>query len=195
MPKQMEMEEEFSRIFPVRKIPASGLDATLTATPEECAALAERLGILACERLSAQLRLTASDADGRRVTATGRLTARTVQACVVSLEPVPQEIDEEVSLLFLDESLIGSEATQVFVDADPEDDVPFPITQGSLDAGAAIAESLALALDPYPRKAGAELPPETEETDGSEGRERPNPFAVLGALRASEGTDTDSNET
>lgn len=191
MPKQMEIEEEFSRIVAVRKIPATGLAMTLTATPEECAALADRLGILACEALSAEMRFTATDSDGRRVKAEGRLAARVVQACVVSLEPVPQEIDEEVSILFLDESLIGSEETQVFVDADPDDDVPFPIVDGSLDAGAALAECLALALEPYPRKDGVELPPEAPEPAETGEGARPNPFAALAALR----TEADGNET
>ncbi|WP_337995555.1 YceD family protein [Oleispirillum naphthae] len=195
MPKQTEIDEEFSRIVSVRKIPAAGLEVTLTATPEECAALAERLGILACETLSAELRLTAADSDGRRVKAEGRLAARAVQACVVSLEPVAQEIDEEISLLFLDESLIVREETQVFVDADPDDDVPFPIVDGSLDAGAAVAECLALVLDPYPRKAGAGLPPEPPEAAETGGEARRNPFAALAALRGAGDAEADGNET
>jgi len=191
MPKQAEIQEEFSRIVAVRKIPAAGLEMTLTATPEECEALAARLGILSCEALSAELRLTATDSDGRRVKAEGRLCARVAQACVITLEPVAEEIDEEISLLFLDESLIGGDETQVFVDAEADDDAPFPIADGSLDAGAAVAECLALALDPYPRKDGAELPPEAPEPAETGEGARPNPFAALAALR----TEADGNET
>ena len=190
----MTMKEEFSRVFHVRKLPPEALTVNLTATPEECAALAERLGILACESVSAELTLLASEG-GKRVTARGRLAARVTQACVVSLEPVPEAIDEPLELLFLDESLIEVGADEmVFSDDDLDDDepIPDPIVRGAFDVGAAISESLALALDPYPRREDAVFAaPEPEQAD----EPKRNPFAALKVLQGGQGDDTDGNET
>lgn len=189
----MTVKEEFSRVFQVRKIPAGGLTATLTATPEECADLARRMGILGCEALSAQLTFAQEDG-GRRVVATGRMAAKVVQACVVTLEPVAETIDEPLSLLFLDEALIEADAEVTITEDDlaNDDPVPDPIVRGHFDAGAAVAEHLALALDPYPRKAEAVFEPPT--VVDAEPPKR-NPFAALRVLQGGGDTDTNGNET
>lgn len=190
----MTVQEEFSRVFHVRKLPKDGQAVTLDASPEERAALAARLGILACESMHAELALLALD-DGRRVTARGILAARVTQACVVSLEPVPEEIEEPIELLFLDESLIEVGADEmVFTDDDLYDDepIPYPIVRGAFDVGAALSECLALALDPYPRREDAVF-----AAPGDEPAEPPkrNPFAALTILQGGQGPDTDGNET
>lgn len=189
----MTVQEEFSRVLQVRKIPTDGLSMTLVATPEECAALAARMGVLACQDVRAELSIAKSDRD-RRVDATGRLTAKVVQACVVSLEPVPETIDEPLELLFLDESLIPDVPDAEITVEDLLDDAPIPdpIVRGHFDVGAVIAEHLALALDPYPRRADAVF-----DAPGPPGDEpkRANPFAALRGLHGGEGADTDGNET
>ena len=43
------------------------------------------------------------------------------------------------------------------------EDPPDPIVDGRIDLGALAVEFLALALDPYPRKPGAEFTPPPEE--------------------------------
>lgn len=189
----MTVQEEFSRIFAVRKIPMDGQAVTLTATPEECAALAARMGILACESVRAELTMTKHDRD-RRVEARGRLTAKVVQACVVTLEPVPEAIDEPLDLLFLDEHLIEAEDEKEITEEDLLDDAPIPdpIVRGQFDVGAVISECLALALDPYPRRADAVF--DAPETPGDEPK-RPNPFAALRVLQGGGDADTDGNET
>ncbi len=189
----MTVQEEFSRVYQVRKIPAEGLAIALEATPEECAALAVRMGILSCESLAAELMLTVSDG-GRRVAGVGSLRAQVTQACIVSLEPVPETVDEPLELLFLDESLIDAEDEYVMSEEDlySDEPVPDPIVRGSFDVGAAISECLALALDPYPRRADAvfEAPDDPEPDEPKR-----NPFAALKALQGGEGSDTDGNET
>jgi uncharacterized metal-binding protein YceD (DUF177 family) len=189
----MTVQEEFSRIFQVRKIPTDGLTATLVATPEECVALARRMGVLACENVRAELTLAKSDQD-RRVDATGRLTANVVQACVVTLEPVSESIDEPLELLFLEESLIENVPDAEITVEDLLDDAPIPdpIVRGYFDIGAVIAEHLALALDPYPRRADAIFnAPETPDDEPK----RANPFAALRVLQGGGSVDTDGNET
>lgn len=189
----MTVQEEFSRVFAVRKIPDAGLAVSLVATPEELVALAERMGILACESVRADLTLRKSDRD-RRVDAVGRLTAKVTQACVVSLEPVPEAIDEPLNLLFLDESLIETDADKEITEEELLDDtpVPDPIVRGQIDVGAVVAECLALALDPYPRRADAVFDAPKVPDDEPV---RPNPFAALRVLQGGGDADTDGNET
>ena len=189
----MTIQEEFSRIFAVRKIPDDGLTVNLVATPEECTALAARMGILSCESVRADLALRKSDRD-RRVDAVGRLTAKVTQACVVSLEPVSEAIDEPLNLMFLEESLIEADGDKEITEEDLLDDtpVPDPIVRGQIDIGAVVAECLALALDPYPRRADAVLDaPKVADAEP----ERRNPFAALRVLQGGGGVDTDGNET
>lgn len=196
MPNVPQNKEEFSRIVAVRKIPANGLTMTVEATPEECAALTKRLGILSCEALAAEVRLTSVDS-GRRVKGKGRMTGRAIQACVVTLAPVVQDIDEPLDLLFLDEELFAEAAGMVELDVDPEEEeVPDPIVNGTFDLGAVVAENFALALDPYPRSEGADYAPAAEDEDEPESEAKPvNPFAILRVLQGGGGSKTGGNET
>jgi uncharacterized metal-binding protein YceD (DUF177 family) len=160
---------EFSRIVNLARLPPEGREERLEAKPAECAALARRFGILGVNRLAARLRLQPEP--GGLATVEGRLEAEVVQACVVTLEPVVQAMDEPVRLRILSPGEVPSE--------DPEAPDEIEAEGDSVDLGEAIAEQLALALDPYPRAPGAALPGE------GEGEEPPpsGPFAGLAALR------------
>jgi uncharacterized metal-binding protein YceD (DUF177 family) len=168
---------EFSRILPWGAVSRKEKREELEATGAERAALATRFGILEVNMLRASLRLRQEA--GGTVRVRGHLTADVVQACVVTLEPVPQHIEEPVDLRFLPEG------------AEPEEDPDGPdeIQTGgeALELGEAIAEQLSLALDPYPRVPGAKLELEPDEPEEEEAPEeepaRPNPFAKLAALK------------
>jgi len=168
---------EFSRVFRVDQIPAAGVEHDLTADEAERAALARRFGILAVDTLTARIRLKAI-AGGTMVRLHGSLSADVVQACVVTLEPVPAHIEEDFELTFGEaEAEDGGEIELSMDDSDPPD----PIVNGTVDVGEAVAEHLALALDPFPRKAGATVPASAQAELPAE--EKPNPFAVLAQLR------------
>jgi uncharacterized metal-binding protein YceD (DUF177 family) len=159
---------EFSRLVPLARIPEAGREETLRASPAECAALARRFVIEAVARLEANLLLRPEPGGG--VMVTGRLLADVVQACVVSLEPVAQTVDEAVTLRLLPPGEDPSD--------DPEGPDEIPIEGDAIDLGEAMAEQLALALDPYPRAPGAALP------GGDEAQGEPRgPFAGLASLR------------
>jgi uncharacterized metal-binding protein YceD (DUF177 family) len=167
---------EFSRTIPWGLVGRQEKREELEATKAERTALARRFGILEVAALHASLRLRQEA--GGVVRVRGRLTADVVQACVVTLDPVPQHIDEPVDLRFLPEG------------AEPEDDPEGPdeiLSEGGpMDLGEAIAEQLSLTLDPYPRVPGAQLPPdvlEEEDEPAEEAPQRPNPFAKLSALK------------
>jgi uncharacterized metal-binding protein YceD (DUF177 family) len=109
----------------------------------------------------------------------GRLSAEVEQACVVTLEPVVQRIEATLDLRILDEGVEPA-------DDDPDSPDEIESQGGLVDLGEAVAEQLALALDPYPRAEGATLPvlDDGAEPAAEDARPaRPNPFAGLAKLR------------
>ncbi len=157
------MTAELHRPMPADRVGAAGLEVTVEANEAECAALARRLrlpGVLALRCTFRLVRLAAGC-----VLAEGHLRAKVTQTCVVSLDDFPAEIDERFRVRFVP-------AGQESDDPDPEADDEIGFTGGMLDLGEAAAEQLALALDPYPRAPGAELP--EIETDADT-----HPFAAL----------------
>ena len=165
------MQPEFHRPVALERIPPEGRQEHLRATPAECAALALRFGIVAVNRFSGELLLKPEPAGG--VAIEGRISAEVVQDCVVTLEPVTQQVEEAVHLRILGPG-------ESYAD-DPEapDEVEAP--NGVAELGEALAEQLALALDPYPRAPGAALP--GAEPEAAEEPAPKTPFAALAALK------------
>lgn len=151
------MTKELHRLVRVNAIPARGDTQVVTATPAEREALAARLGIPAVLDLTCRFRLIpgpAGTVEGR-----GELRARVVQICVVTLDEFEAPVAEDFAVRFVP---AGTESE----DIDPgeqEDEIPY--AGGVIDLGEAAAEQLALALDPYPRKPGAELPAPDDPPD------------------------------
>lgn len=168
----MSAAAEFSRRH---RLPDEARDVKLRANATECAALATRFGIPAVTALEAWLELTPET--GGTVRARGHLEAQVVQECVVSLEPVPQQVAAPIDLRILPE---GTQPR----DDDPESPDEIESEGGYVDLGEAVAEQLALALDPFPRAEGAALPPEAgPDPEPAPQVERPNPFAALTRLK------------
>lgn len=158
---------EFSRPVALGLVGPDGRRETLEADDAERAALARRLGIPGVERLRAELRLRPEP--GGAVLVEGKLSAAVVQSCVVTLEPVAQHIEEDVLFRLLPAGQEPGEG--------PDEVDEIATESGTADLGEAIAEQLALALDPYPRAPGAVLP--AEATEAAE-----HPMAALAKLRA-----------
>jgi uncharacterized metal-binding protein YceD (DUF177 family) len=165
---------EFSRLVRLGPEPR---EVVVEASEAECAALAARFGILGIGALSATLRLQPEP--GGSVRARGQLAAQVEQACVVTLEPVRQAVSAPIDLRILGEGETPS-------DDDPESPDEIESLGGLVDLGEAVAEQLSLALDPYPRAEGAELPElDPPEEPEPEPAPKPNPFASLAKLRGS----------
>ena len=167
------MIPEFSRREKLDSMGVAERVTSISAKPDERAALATRFGLQSIERLDATLSLV-KDAAGIRVR--GRLGADVTQSCSITGDPVPVTLDEPVDLLFVAEDLVGDE---IELSADACDTI---VHDGSaVDLGEAVAETMALALDPFPRSAHAE---EAIQDAGVLSEGEAGPFAALAGLRA-----------
>ena len=147
--------------FPVHvsRLPKKGMRVTIEADAGQLAALAAAHGLPAVERFHAELDVTAWKKGGVRVA--GRVEARIVQECIVTLEPVEETVDEEVSALFLPE---GSKLAlpkrsaegEIILDAEGEDG-PELFSGDTVDVGQLAEEFFALGVNPYPRRDGVAL--------------------------------------
>jgi uncharacterized metal-binding protein YceD (DUF177 family) len=157
---------EFSRPLSLGLVGPEGRQEVLDASEAECAALARRFDILGIACLRAELRLKPEVGGAVRVS--GRLSASVTQACVTTLEPVEQRVEEELAFRLLPPGQPAEDG--------PEDIDEIETEGGVADLGEIVAEELALALDPYPRAPGAELPEEARDASGGA-------FAALAALK------------
>ena len=162
----------------VGDVPESGLRVELEADEPTRRAVAKVAGVNDIARLKARFDLARRGRNG--VNVTGTVSALVGQLCVVSLEPIVNEVNEAIDLSFGDETSIPTSALDVAVDAA---DPPEPLVNGMVDLGAIATEFLILGIDPYPRKPGvAFAAPADKETAGKA-------FAALAALKRSRSTD------
>lgn len=151
----------------------------VAADDAECAAIAERLGLERLERLEAHAILSR---DGDSVSAEGRLIASLDQSCVVTGEPVAAHVDEAFAVKFVPTP--EAAAPDEEIELGPEDCDTVFHDGATIDLGGAIADSLALAIDPYPRSAAAEA---ASREAGVMSEEQASPFAVLAKLKGGGG--------
>lgn len=135
---------EFSHIVAVRQVDARV--HRLEAGEAERVALAERFGLVGLERLVAEITL---DRDGDTVDAAGTLEAEIVQSCAVTGEDLPVSIREAIALRFVPESDVAEFDPDEDTEFDPEELDEIAYSDGAFDLGEAVAQSLALAIDPY----------------------------------------------
>ena len=150
--------------------------------------LATRFGVASLESLVAR-GTVARGTDHSRVHLHARLEAEVVQQCVVSLESVVQRIDVDFSREYgadiSDEwASVDNGDHEIFLNLD-SDDLPEPIIGGNIDVGEAVAEQLALELDPFPRASGVKLNGlELKPGHVDRENESANPFAALAKVKA-----------
>lgn len=165
----------------VAHVPDTGLHRKLEASAAERQAMAELAGLR--EILSAQAAFDVTPKSGGRVHVTGYARARVGQTCVVTLDPIENEIDEEINLMFAPEAEVRRLADLIEEGQDNEEppeiaDPPEAIVGGIIDLGRLATDALFLAIDPYPRKSGAVFEAEVTTSDPGD-----HPFAVLKALQ------------
>ncbi len=170
---------EFSRLYRLDTLPAEPARAEIEAGADEREALARRFGLVAIASLTAEAELSRS---GEAATAVGRLRARVTQSCVASAEPVEAEVAEDFRVDF----------RPLPADARPEEEIELGEGEldiifyegGAIDLGEAVAQTLLLGLDPYPRSPAAEAAlKEAGVKSEEEARIEASPFAALKALK------------
>ena len=138
---------EFSRPADVRRIGRLEHRVSISANEAERAALARRFDLIELTELAADL-VVRKRGDGV-VELTGRWRARLAQPSVVSLEPVWTMIEDDARVYFA--GAFGKASARADLDPLDEEGWPEPIEGGAIDLGEAVAQLMAVALDPYPR--------------------------------------------
>ena len=163
------------------------VEVSVSPAPAERAQIAHWLGIEALDSLKAVIQMSHSNAD--EYAYRGHFEADVVQACVITLAPVPAHLSGEIRRKFKvverpstrrrKLAIEPSAAVPAIIDlAAADEDSPELLDQPVLDLAAPLLEELSLALDPYPKAPGAafEAPPEPLAPAD-------NPFAVLEKLK------------
>jgi uncharacterized metal-binding protein YceD (DUF177 family) len=163
----------------VAQIPDTGLHREIEAGPATRAAMAEVADLR--EILSASASLDVTPKGGGRFHVAGHVRARVGQTCVVTLDPIENDIDEEVDLIFAPPEQIPelSDLVDEAAESDVEiPDPPEPIVNGMIDLGRVATDALFLGIDPYPRRPDAVFEPPAVADDPED-----HPFAALKALQ------------
>lgn len=170
---------EFSRPFRLETLSADPRRVEIEAGPDEREALARRFALVAVDSLAAEAELRRA---GEAVSAVGTLRARVRQSCVASAEPVEAEVAEDFRVEFrpLPADVRPEEEIEL---GEGELDVTF-YEGGAIDLGEAVAQTLLLGLDPYPRSPAAEAALREAGVKSEEAaRAEASPFAALAALK------------
>lgn len=170
------MSEGFANRMPLNQL-RDGQRIHLVADEEQRRRIADRLGLGPIERLEAHASLSR---EGGKVRATGRVKAALTQDCVVTGEPLDTRADEPFEILFVPQPEPGGPDEEIELS---EQECDVVLHDGSaIDLGDAIADTLALGLDPYPRSAGADA---ALKEAGVLGEAEAGPFAALAKLKRS----------
>lgn len=163
----------------VAQVPETGLHRDIEADQPTRKAMAEVAGIR--EIASALASFDVTPRSRGRFHVTGRVQARIGQTCVVTLDPIENDIDEEIDLIFAPPEEITELADLVEEASESEveiPDPPEPIVGGVIDLGRLATDALFLGIDPYPRRPDALFEPPVEAADPEA-----HPFAALKALQ------------
>ena len=169
---------EWSHRVPLSQVGSRRREGRIDAEPAQAAALATRFDLPGITALGATYRL---ERRGEEVAATGQLSAQLEQACAVTGEAFPVAIDAPFDIRFIAVDDAPTPDEEIELDAD-DCDVMFHDGR-AIDLGEAVAQTLFLALDPYPRGPGAA---EAVAEQGLDRDEKTNPFAALTGLKAAD---------
>ena len=159
-------------------IPDRGLSRERAASDSERGEIASALRLLSVEKLVANYRISSISGGAWRLA--GDLSADVVQPCIVSLEPVPAHLDEKFDVEFWQGARADESGGDLSVLQGPDIE---PLEGSEIAVGRIVFETLAAALDPYPRKSDAAF--NWTEPPGSD-EKKTSPFAVLAKLKGKE---------
>jgi len=165
----LEQQPPFSEPVRINEIGA-GIERRLTPDADAVKRIIKALDLASLSAFEADMKIAPARVGW---TLSGRVRATLEQTCGITLEPLPVEVDERFSVDLVE--AVEPETDEIEVTLD--DDAPDVIEDGRIDLGQYAVEQLALTLDPFPRKPGAEFVQPEEPAEIS-------PFAVLKAFKA-----------
>lgn len=169
----MRLDPEFSRPVRIDILGVSPRPIAIEASEKERAALAGRFDLAAIDSLAAEAVLSLA---GETVTAIGSLRAKVTQRCVATDLPVEAALEENFRIEFRPPPTGSGEEIEL---GEADCDVVF-YDGASIDLGEAIAETLSLSLDPYPRSPDADS---ILREAGVKSEAEAGPFSALAALK------------
>ncbi len=179
------LKSEIERLVDLDRMGNRGAALDIVASDAERAALAKRFGFLGLPVFSA--RVTLDLRPGRQVVVEGRLRGKVIQACILTLDPVTQELDDTFRIVFQQDMAEERDPESGEALLSAQADAPEPLVGNMLDVGEIVAEQLSLAADPYPRRPGVKLedvlPKPRHSGRPARNEQRRHPFAGLAALR------------
>jgi hypothetical protein len=164
----------------LHEVPVTGRRFELKADAATRAAIAKSADLRALPRLEAAFDVSRRESEGLHVV--GRVSATVGQVCVVTLDPIENEVEEMVDLILVADAALGvGDAPGGDAQKVATDEVPEPLLDATVDLGAIATEFLILGIDLYPRKPDAvfQAPPIEDKTE--------HPFAALATLRRGQG--------
>lgn len=185
---EAKMKPEWSHEIDAEEITSKTIRLTIEPDAEEVKALCQRLDLHDIQSLQCVYMIQRNEGN-MVVHIQGTITAKLKQKCVVTLEPVAQEIHEEFEAWYADDSQAVSFArakrdrmNMKDLEDQPileEQEDPEPIIDGKIDLGEVATQFLSLALAPYPRAEGVEFPEQSKALGAEPDGVYDNPFAAL----------------
>jgi hypothetical protein len=171
------LQQPWSVPVKVDDVPETGQRIKLSADETARQAIAALAGLRTLPRLAAVFDLTRAGGEGLHVT--GEISATVGQSCVVTLDPIENEIVANVDLVFAPSAEANIDELSASGIGDGADGGPEALVDGGVDLGALATEFLLLGIDPYPRKPGVTFTASPMQEKGG------GPFAALEMLKKS----------
>ena len=169
------MSADWTRPIRLHELGRGAIKLVLEPDVAERARIAHELGLESLPMLRAEVTVRPW-LDGAEIS--GRFRATVEQLCSVSLEAFEQPLQGEIDVRVVpagSPNAPGESGHEVELDLDSPDP-PDVLEDDSIDVAGYVVEHLALEIDPFPRKPGAEF-------DYKSPVEEASPFAVLKNLK------------
>lgn len=175
-------------------IPEGGQWVKLHANENDCADLADRLGVKSVDTLEAKLHLIPKNS-GHVLEIQGNLMATVTQECAITLDLVESSVEDEFTAWYADYERAASftraqhdmrsrfEGEEQPILEESED--PEPMVNGQVDLADLVYQFLSLAINPYTKsenaenESGSHIEDTANVSTGNAGILKLNPFAAL----------------
>ena len=168
------MTPEFSRIIKLSELGGGPQKGNVAADSDECAALAKRFDLPEIRSLDAEYVLKSRN---DRILFEGTVTSDLSQICAISGKIFTVTVTEPFNIAFVEKSAFAEKEDEIELAAEDCDIIEYEAAQ--IDIGETVAQTLYLALDPYPR--GPEADKAAAENLKTE--EEAGPFGALAGLK------------